>query len=591
MSLSRQKAITFFSIILFCCPFITLSYPYRFQRLISLEKDGKTIKKCVDFISDAHIQVPDFAKKPSMKKVKAGLLKVDEQHALSTPERTLLAALRTLNKPGRKEIDLLWEFVPNSEYYSIAEVDFIAYGGNILLQEFQDANNITFINSDTHRRGKVIFDALFNLAFIHADRGLSSEELKSITIKKLLDSLDAFFDDTPCDTNTNRQFCDLSKITDAESHKITQADWLFFKNLYQKEARPIFSNILQCKVNATAEDLRQQLLQEKNLTQSETITTMYTFMTNFEFLINILSTSKEHVIAYAGGDHCDTISQGLKGPYGWNLVIDLGFNIPDIYGVTISHRAWDYLLETPLQSLNNYKRHGDRPFINIVTAESDVLKKFVLLISIFNPRPDATRLERLKRSLKNIFYPRSDEKTLEQLQQFFTQADKTFVHFIEWRISKYDNQTLLFATVNQGLVKSTEFLLEHGARANVRDDKGLTPLFYAGPYPEIVKLLLASGADVNVKNNDNQSVYTYLNNQKNTKPESKNLVAQNKPSPQKSPEPNVKAPVAKDQSPREKMKHNYTWSEWLKKTKRSFARWIGWSKAQKTPAVPASTRP
>ncbi|MFA6066791.1 MAG: ankyrin repeat domain-containing protein [Candidatus Babeliaceae bacterium] len=292
---------------------------------------------------------------------------------------------------------------------------------------------------------------------------------------------------------------------------------------------------------------------------------------DFEFLINILRSTKEHVIVYAGGLHCEKVSQWLKNldGYGYNLITDLGFNVPNVYGITISHRAWDYLLEKPIQSFNNYKRHGNRPFINVVTEQSDVFKKFVQLCNLLDPKPNTKTLERLQ-LIKNIFNPRSDTKILEQLQQFFKKADTTFVNFIEARIPKYDNQTLLFATVNRGLIKSTDFLLKHGARANVRDDKGQTPLFYAGPYPEIVKLLLESGADTSVKNNAHQSVIDYLDLQANTTAESRDLV-ENKPPLPKETKPKIK-PVFK--------KPSFGWYAWLEKTKRSFARWIGWSKSQ-----------
>ncbi|MFA6066790.1 MAG: ankyrin repeat domain-containing protein [Candidatus Babeliaceae bacterium] len=550
MSLLKQKVITFFSIMLLCYSFITLSYPYRFQRLISLEKDGKTIKKCVDFIYDFHIKVPDFAKRPSIKKVKEGLLKVDEQHALSTTERTLLAALRTLNQPGDAKIDLLWEFVPGSEKVSAAETHFLLYGGKILSQESKDANTITFINSDTYRTKKA-FGALFNLAYIDSKHGLSSDALNAITIKELLESLDAFFDDTPCDTNTDRQFCDLSKITDTEIYEVAKKNWLDFKKIYETKARPIFSNILQRNSNATGEELRQQLLKEKNLNESGNIATMYNFMANFEFIINVLSTSKKHVIVYAGGLHCEAISRGLqnKNAYGYNLIIDLGSNKISFISPVISYRAWDYLLETPLQSFNNYKRHGNRPFINIVTPQSDVFQDFSKVRELLVQTSNRRMIEQLQSAAKNIVNPKPDTKMLEQLQQFFKKADKTFVNFIEWRIPEYDNQTLLFATVILGWVKSTEFLLKHGARANVRDNKGQTPLFYAGPYPEIVKLLLAFGADVSVKNNNNQLIVDYLNMQKNTAPESKDLVINNKPQLPKKTAPKSKVSVTKDQPP------------------------------------------
>ncbi len=53
-------------------------------------------------------------------------------------------------------------------------------------------------------------------------------------------------------------------------------------------------------------------------------------------------------------------------------------------------------------------------------------------------------------------------------------------------------------------VGMTKFLLAHGAKVNLKDDRGSTALIHAadGSDVGIVKALLAAGADVNARNKD-----------------------------------------------------------------------------------------
>jgi ankyrin repeat protein len=62
-------------------------------------------------------------------------------------------------------------------------------------------------------------------------------------------------------------------------------------------------------------------------------------------------------------------------------------------------------------------------------------------------------------------------------------------------------QTALHATAEAGQLRSAELLLRYGAKVNVPDHFGRTPLFRAvdGNHPELVKLLLDKGADVSPK--------------------------------------------------------------------------------------------
>jgi ankyrin repeat protein len=63
--------------------------------------------------------------------------------------------------------------------------------------------------------------------------------------------------------------------------------------------------------------------------------------------------------------------------------------------------------------------------------------------------------------------------------------------------------TALHFAAHNGDAKSVEFLLKHGADPNARDEQGLTPIIQSIKSVEVIKLLLAYGADINAHGYDN----------------------------------------------------------------------------------------
>jgi cytohesin len=64
-------------------------------------------------------------------------------------------------------------------------------------------------------------------------------------------------------------------------------------------------------------------------------------------------------------------------------------------------------------------------------------------------------------------------------------------------------RTALHFAANRGDAKMVEFLLKHKADPNARDEQGLTPIIQSFKSLEVIKLLLAYGADINAHGYDN----------------------------------------------------------------------------------------
>jgi len=75
-------------------------------------------------------------------------------------------------------------------------------------------------------------------------------------------------------------------------------------------------------------------------------------------------------------------------------------------------------------------------------------------------------------------------------------------------------ETLLHIAANQGDVPMVALLIRRGAEIDARDRYGRTPLFSAvggtfGPHPEVAKMLVDHGADVNARKNSGETVLCY----------------------------------------------------------------------------------
>ncbi len=93
------------------------------------------------------------------------------------------------------------------------------------------------------------------------------------------------------------------------------------------------------------------------------------------------------------------------------------------------------------------------------------------------------------------FYDAAVYGDLQKLSEM-VDSDPAIVHSrIEFEF------TALHGVAGEEQFKVAEYLLDHGADPNARNDEGITPLHLAA-YPEMAELLVRRGADINARSND-----------------------------------------------------------------------------------------
>jgi ankyrin repeat protein len=97
--------------------------------------------------------------------------------------------------------------------------------------------------------------------------------------------------------------------------------------------------------------------------------------------------------------------------------------------------------------------------------------------------------------MSDEFYDAAVFGDLQKLSRM-VEADPAIVHSrVEFEF------TALHGVAGEEQLEAAEYLLDHGADPNARNDEGIAPL-HAAAYPEMAELLVRRGADINARSND-----------------------------------------------------------------------------------------
>ncbi|HEX2977647.1 MAG TPA: ankyrin repeat domain-containing protein [Candidatus Babeliales bacterium] len=474
--------------IFLCCSILFHSImnagPYQFRRIILLNDKNKIIKS-IDLISDIHAPstLQEIVKRPSRRG--ATLLKLAETTAFTTSERGLLITLRKLAQKNSK-IDLLWELLDSPTEKSPSELQWMYYGGLQLSEEFSPRKNrsIIFQNADSYRKPLAIANDLtllnpghYSTNYLNDNPSLGKIPLFQLSkyLKKLIDP------------EMSPVVQDLKKIKESPFSNMYDVLIQLWERAVKNVLTPLnifLQYLLSQNPSITINEARSKITNNKDLfTKFMRLIANYDRITDIEILIKLFASANDHTIIYAGGWHIDTVASQLLNIKSGIVpleLINIGTSWEDRKGTgypVLDAAGWSYLEESPQTSYNRYKQRG-HSLINL--ADKKIWDQFSSL-----------NHEISKAQEKN------DQEIYKQLDDFYKVAKKSYIDFINTRDTKMN--TLLVAAVEKNLFKSASFLIRHGARVNIQNDEGNTPLHYARS-AEIAQMLLEHGAKTDTKN-------------------------------------------------------------------------------------------
>lgn len=431
------------------------AYPYRFTRLMLLDKDKK-IEKTVDLISDRHVEIHEKVKRRS--RGQKSLLSAEETSIFTTTERSLLSTLRTIHETASEKIDLLWEYVADENNLLPNQSHFIFYGGKQARSIFIPHNSknqagLFFKDSDTQRKEAGLgFELLWYKLNHNPEMDLS--DFKASVFQQQYSKVAAYVRSTAQDPDNK------ALALSQELDKKLNAGERLFEAVINKYGD-----------GATLDDLLEYCF--ATLTSQEIFDFFTPFLediANYEFIYNIMNSKTSRSIVYAGGAHCTAVIDYLI-KHGYTKIIDINAQPRDtILDIPISHKAWSFLQESAQKSLQRYQAHGKKPFI--FDAPQELITAWVSVMQ--------TAL--------------GDKPTLKTLQKLVPQIHKGYANLIEAR-DQNTGESFLFSLVKNNYLTSAAYLLKNQARPNALNNQGETPLFYALYSPEMTALLLHNGAN------------------------------------------------------------------------------------------------
>jgi hypothetical protein len=435
------------SLILFCLIFNQINgYQNQFRRLVLTDEKGNIIKY-VDLVSDYHFTIQQGVLRGSKRQKKE--LTLSERSFMTSSDRAFLITVRELAKNSKHKSALLWEW--NDEQFDrkrpVQEQSFIEYGARSLRDLGKDkSDKVVFIPSDTYR-----FNRLYFLSFLYPNDPYFQPALNEPFEKAM-----AFVSDQ-LDENS-RALQAMNKIDNPTVKATLQELW---QRYVDTKVRPFYQSYVEPLVTqgSTIDQVKKSgdfMSFARAFIQSVIPDTM-----NYELLTNIFSLPEKHIIIYAGGRHCREITDILEKNFNYKTLISVGAVDQKDFRATLSAQVWNFLKKEP--------KKGGKPIIH--TVDADYLKETYEFFNKSNSSP-------------------------QEASQVIQAGQKAYLDMINM-IAEKTLQTPLFKAINRKNIPLVEFLLKHGAYANVVDFQGYTPLYQAiiTSSPEIVTLLLKFGAD------------------------------------------------------------------------------------------------
>lgn len=455
--------------------------PYQLRRILLLSEDKEVIKT-FDLISDRHEDATHLSENPSFLEQK--YLKPEEKTAFVDSERRLLVALRKLAEK-HKSIEVLWEISRierlTEELFSEININYCKYigYGQVLYEEFnqQQHNNFSFKNGDTYRFNDIG----------QPSRNLLISDIPDSAKSFLLRDIIAFIPQL-LDPKVSKAFADLETVKNTKHNKYYKPLHDYWATSISPKSSRVIPSFMEQYVQPVANYFEQFLNKNPDMTIGEFRQLVDSLPTDIEekildiadaeFIIKPFTSDVPHTIIYAGGAHCDAVVKILTDSRrGFNgvKVIDIGAdksslkffsngNVDEELYTFLTPNAWIYLMEDPQRSLMHYKSRNKKALVNSANNTNwefeKIYKRIVNESDPNNAQPDIW-----------------DKEIMQKIMAFHQKASKTYIDF--FNSIDASQRTLIFYTVAHNLLKTTDYLIKHGAHIRVIDSDGKTPLYYA----------------------------------------------------------------------------------------------------------------
>lgn len=475
------------------------AFPYRFTRLIKTDAAGK-IAKTVDLIYDTHVKIPQLTKKVALDKkmaIKKGI-SPEEWPELAVVERSLEDSLRRLSEQPGEKIDLIWEWSEQHKAYvymlsNLMVTDrsvFLLEGGKRFEEKFNanEGKRIKFVSGDTYRRDVPLSEILYLVHIVH-------KNLNGMILSNISGYLNETMKKADSDIQNNKSAIVNSGYELLQEYfKYVKDEISKFLSKYGLEGYPASSE----KIDTWIQRIKEKgiAIRGKVLTYNDLYQDWFKIskiIMNLELLVRMLSSNASHIIVYAGGNHCEDVMDEFISYHEFIKIIDIGIVPAENFYITLAPSAWNYLQEAPADSLRkgNYIALMDEKYYQEIAQTIEEDNPGLLRVSI-------VKSIRCRADLVNAISVEEHRSLLHYAVLY--DAQKCLALLLYY--SALTNIKDLLGNTPIFYVKSVETakeLLKHGAKINIHNNSGETPLYHAVLMNEVetVSALLEAGADPN----------------------------------------------------------------------------------------------
>lgn len=467
--------------------------PVQVTRIIIPKNNAPALT--IDLIHDIHLASQDLPSTNAENQFEK-YLKPTELKLFLPQERAFINTLYQLDQTSDHPITLLWECNPaenlalnnklkneiNSEFDYLNCKKLLVYYGFYFFQHKPFTNNMHFIPSDTWRPNSLLNKIFNNNTKINYS--CSAEEGFQFVLRHFEPNNDI-----------EKQLAKVKNLHPEAYDKVNQ----LYTNFKDNTLKPLHTQFILPylnKKNSLKTAISQIKKKDSFHNLIEKILSIPGLM-DFESLCNIFSSKDQHIMLYAGIDHCNYLIDTLVKHFNGRVITDVGAYYDDNCLASMLHslsnrrvlqiplpqlkkEVWDFILESPNISWNRYIQSGSIQSVisGDILKSIDSLRKNDLMDSICE-----TLVHYASRAYIDIANAQDEsQQSLLHLAALYRSSALTELLLKEKAFADLPNlfgtTALLYATAQKDTT-IMKLLLDAGANPLKKDATGLCPLVLA----------------------------------------------------------------------------------------------------------------